>query len=44
MPSPLTFEILERSKENAARTGVVTTPHGTFNTPAFYACWPRVRP
>lgn len=35
MPAPLIFEILERSKKNAARTGVVTTPHGTFNTPAF---------
>lgn len=35
MPAPLTFEILEKSKENAARTGVVTTPHGAFKTPAF---------
>jgi queuine tRNA-ribosyltransferase len=35
MPAPLTFEILEKSKENAARTGIVTTPHGAFKTPAF---------
>ena len=35
MPQPLTFQVLEKSKENAARTGVVTTPHGSFKTPAF---------
>ena len=35
MPTPLTFEIHHKSKENAARTGTVTTPHGSFRTPAF---------
>ena len=35
MPSPLQFKIREKSKEHAARVGVVTTPHGTFQTPAF---------
>ncbi len=35
MPSPLNFTIHHKSKENAARTGTVTTPHGSFRTPAF---------
>ncbi|MBT4584881.1 MAG: tRNA guanosine(34) transglycosylase Tgt [Phycisphaerae bacterium] len=35
MPIPLTFEIHHKSKENAARTGTVTTPRGSFKTPAF---------
>ena len=35
MPVPLTFKIHHKSKENAARTGTVTTPHGSFRTPAF---------
>jgi queuine tRNA-ribosyltransferase len=35
LPTPLTFEIHHKSKENAARTGTVTTPHGSFRTPAF---------
>jgi queuine tRNA-ribosyltransferase len=35
MPTPLTFKIHNKSKENAARTGVITTPHGSFKTPAF---------
>ncbi|MGM0441634.1 MAG: tRNA guanosine(34) transglycosylase Tgt [Elusimicrobiota bacterium] len=29
------FKIKTESKENRARTGVVSTPHGKFNTPAF---------
>ncbi len=33
MPTPLTFEILARSGH--ARVGRVTTPHGSFDTPAF---------
>ncbi len=33
MPTPLSFEILARSGH--ARAGRVTTPHGTFDTPAF---------
>lgn len=33
MPEPLRFEILARS--GLARTGRVTTPHGSFDTPAF---------
>lgn len=35
MPSPLKFTIHHKSKENAARTGTVMTPHGSFRTPAF---------
>ncbi|MCB9838109.1 MAG: tRNA guanosine(34) transglycosylase Tgt [Phycisphaeraceae bacterium] len=34
MPS-LTFDILERSPSCHARVGRVTTPHGSFSTPAF---------
>ena len=33
--SALRFEILARSAQNRARLGRVTTPHGTFDTPAF---------
>jgi queuine tRNA-ribosyltransferase len=32
---PLQFEISARSKVCGARTGRVTTPHGSFDTPAF---------
>jgi queuine tRNA-ribosyltransferase len=35
LPVPLTFKIHHKSKENSARTGTVTTPHGSFRTPAF---------
>ena len=35
MTLPLKFDILNKSKEYAARTGTVSTPHGTFKTPAF---------
>ena len=31
----LTFEIKAKSQENLARVGRVTTPHGSFDTPAF---------
>ncbi|MFC2048895.1 tRNA guanosine(34) transglycosylase Tgt [Elusimicrobiota bacterium] len=31
------FEISYNSKENNARVGIVTTPHGSFTTPAFMA-------
>ena len=31
----LHFEILARSQANHARLGRVTTPHGSFDTPAF---------
>lgn len=33
LPMPMTFEILARS--GSARVGRVTTPHGSFDTPAF---------
>src|SRR5438105_4072572 len=32
---PLTFNILHRSASSRARVGRVTTPHGSFDTPAF---------
>lgn len=32
---PLRFEILARSASTGARVGRVTTPHGSFDTPAF---------
>lgn len=35
MPRPLSFRILSRSRMTAARVGVVSTPHGDFDTPAF---------
>ena len=35
MSQPLTFGITNRSAENTSRTGIVTTPHGAFKTPAF---------
>lgn len=35
MPAPLRFDIQARSNVSAARTGVVTTLHGSFQTPAF---------
>ena len=31
----ITFELLQRDAETAARVGRVTTPHGSFDTPAF---------
>jgi len=33
--APLSFEILARSRAAGARVGRVTTPHGSFDTPAF---------
>ena len=35
MSVPLTFDIHHRSQEHAGRTGTITTPHGSFQTPAF---------
>ncbi len=35
MKPPVTLSILARSKTSGARRGVVTTPHGSFDTPAF---------
>ncbi|MFW5653403.1 MAG: tRNA guanosine(34) transglycosylase Tgt, partial [Planctomycetota bacterium] len=35
MPAPLQFEISARSSTTHARVGRVTTPHGSFDTPAF---------
>ncbi|MBX3389466.1 MAG: queuine tRNA-ribosyltransferase [Phycisphaeraceae bacterium] len=35
MKSPIGFEIRARSKVCGARAGVVSTPHGSFQTPAF---------
>ena len=35
MSGPLRFEILARSHSTAARLGRVSTPHGSFDTPAF---------
>jgi queuine tRNA-ribosyltransferase len=32
---PLSFDILHRAADCAARVGRVTTPHGSFDTPAF---------
>ena len=37
MTGPLRFEILARGVGSAARLGRVTTPHGSFDTPAFMA-------
>jgi queuine tRNA-ribosyltransferase len=35
VPSALTFDVLHRSPRSHARLGLVTTPHGSFDTPAF---------
>ncbi len=35
MSAPLRFEIFARSARSRARVGRVTTPHGSFDTPAF---------
>lgn len=35
MGEAIQFEVLERSRITGARRGRVTTPHGTFETPAF---------
>jgi len=35
--SPITFDILTRSKTSKARAGVIHTPHGDIETPAFVA-------
>jgi len=35
MPTPLTFHIEHRDETTHARVGTVTTPHGSFDTPAF---------
>ena len=35
MTSAIQFEIKSRSTEHSGRCGVVHTPHGSFNTPAF---------
>jgi queuine tRNA-ribosyltransferase len=35
MSGPIGFEIRARSKVCGARAGIVSTPHGTFHTPAF---------
>ncbi|MEL6328954.1 MAG: tRNA guanosine(34) transglycosylase Tgt [Planctomycetota bacterium] len=35
MPGPLTFDIQHRSASTRARAGVITTPNGSFPTPAF---------
>jgi queuine tRNA-ribosyltransferase len=35
MNGPLTFEVFHRSATTQARVGRVTTPHGSFDTPAF---------
>ena len=37
MPAPLQFEIARQCPHSAARVGRVTTPHGSFDTPAFMA-------
>ncbi len=37
MGGPLQFEITHRCRHSAARVGRVTTPHGSFDTPAFMA-------
>ncbi|MEL7471905.1 MAG: tRNA guanosine(34) transglycosylase Tgt [Planctomycetota bacterium] len=37
MSSPLAFEVLHRSTQTRARLGRVTTPHGSFDTPAYMA-------
>ncbi len=33
--NPLSFSILARDKKSRARAGIVTTPHGSFETPCF---------
>lgn len=35
--SPISFEIVTRSKTSKARRGLLRTPHGTIETPAFVA-------
>jgi len=35
MPLPLRFSILHRCASSSARVGIVETPHGSFDTPAF---------
>jgi queuine tRNA-ribosyltransferase len=35
MPKPLDFQVLSRDPSSGARLGRVTTPHGSFDTPAF---------
>ncbi|MGN6369406.1 MAG: tRNA guanosine(34) transglycosylase Tgt [Phycisphaerae bacterium] len=37
MPTPFSFAIHQRDTTTKARLGRVTTPHGTFETPAFMA-------
>ena len=32
------WQITHQSKKNKARTGILTTPHGKINTPAFIFC------
>lgn len=32
---PVTFEVLKKNKNNLARAGVIKTPHGIIETPAF---------
>lgn len=35
MSKPVTFDLLKKSEKSGARLGVVHTPHGDVNTPAF---------
>ena len=32
------WQITHQSKKNKSRTGILTTPHGKINTPAFIFC------
>ena len=33
------FEVIHVCKQSGARLGKLTTPHGVFETPIFYAGW-----
>ncbi len=35
MSSPITFEVVKRQPGTLARAGVIHTPHGDIETPAF---------
>jgi len=35
MSKPVTFEVIKKSPKNLARAGIISTPHGDIETPAF---------
>ena len=36
--SKFSWQIKKKSKENKSRLGVISTPHGNIDTPAFIFC------